>query len=160
MLSGSAAAQDVIPARACSGRAAVFEDGKAFKLWLVRRGSLVVADPLRPLSSDPTLVLHIIVNGRVATAHGPDFTNLRRGGPPAKLEEESGEKIRWEGALEDLPSSLRIVAEDGRVVFERLAFSGCEDAPAVRAPPSARPRAAGQTRPTKPPVALPQGAIP
>lgn len=160
----SLGAQEIDAPPSCGSKVAAFSDGKTFRLWMVRRGSLVVNDPLRPLSRDTMLVLQIIVNGRVATAYGPDLSQLRRGGPPATLEEQNGESIRWEGGNDAPPPVLRIVADDGRVVFDRLAFSGCEDAPAVRSPSRARPDTPAPapragSRPPKPPVALPQGAI-
>lgn len=148
----------------CTGTSAVFSDGKAFRLWVVRRGAMIVSDALRPLSRDEIVVLQIVVNGRVATAFGPDLSRLRRGGPPAALEEEQGGSITWDPGIDSLPPALRIVAEDGRVVFERLAFSGCEEAPAGRVPvPVAAPnpnRPGVAPRPARPAVALPQGALP
>lgn len=166
LTSSVTSAQEIPTPGSCSGKnAAIYADGKSFRLWVLRRGSLQVNDPLRPLSRDAFVVLQIVVNGRTATAYWRDIAHLRRGGPPAKLEEESGDVIRWESRIDELPASLRIVAEDGRVVFDRLAFTGCEEPPAARAPARATPEgsrkpAGDAAKPARPPVALPQGAIP
>ena len=155
----------------CVARAAQYGAG-AVRVWVVRQGVVEQDNPLRPLSRDRLTVLQVVVNGRSATAFGPDLQNMRQGGSPARLEEEIGQPISWQSGS-TAPESFRIVAEAGRVLFGPLAFESCGDAPAVAAekPAAAKPRqgtaekgsagtrsapsGAGGSRP-----GLPQGAIP
>lgn len=160
----------------CAPKAALYS-GKGLKLWVLRQGALVLAEnPLRPLSRDEAVVLEVVVNGRRATAYGPDMNNLRQGGSLKSVEREGREPVRWaEGRT--APAALRVVAEDGRVLAGPLAFGGCEEPPAakaivdrpVKAERPARgkgqgkgkgagtPAAAGADAP--PPAHLPQGAL-
>ena len=74
----------------------------------MRRGSMSLQNALRPLSgATPAVVLQVTISGKVATAHGPDFEEMRRGGPPQQLEEESGSRIMWDKHLGALPRTIR-----------------------------------------------------
>lgn len=145
----------------CAPRVAQYAAPNGFTLWVVRKGTLIPDNPLRPLTRDPLLVLDVVAEGRSATAFGPDAGHLRQGGPARALEEESAAPIRWEGAGKALPATLTIRAGDGRDLGT-LAFVGCGDAPRVTQPrPSAsrdaRPR--GRERSVPPGLQLPRGAI-
>jgi hypothetical protein len=150
----------------CGSRAAIYAAGKV-RVWVLRKGTMQEDNPLRPLSRDQLTVLQVVVNGRSATAFGPNFETMRQGGAPASLEEASGHPITWDSTPQALPDSFRVVSEDGRVLLGPLAFETCGDAPAVaaekpaRAQPSAG-RGEGRARPqaegNRP--GLPQGAIP
>lgn len=159
----SLAAGDPSPA-ACEGRAALYA-ASGTRVWVTRHGRMREDNPLRPLSQDAVSVLQVVVNGRSATAFGPDFENMRQGAAAARLEEASGHPIVWRPALDELPGSFRIVAEDGRVLLGPLTFSACADIPGV-APerPQARPRTPSREELRDPAAAsrpgLPQGAIP
>ncbi len=155
----------------CEGRASQYGAG-GIRVWVVRQGIVEQDNPLRPLTRDRLTVLQVVVNGRSATAFGPDLQNMRQGGAPARLQEEIGQPIHWLSGSPP-PDAFRIVAEDGRVLLGPLAFEGCGEAPAVAAekpapaktrqggaenpPPATRsaPSGAGGNRP-----GLPQGAIP
>src|SRR5215212_10722511 len=81
---------------ACAG-AAAYSAGSGPQVHVVRRGSMSLQNTLRPLSNaTPAVVLQVTISGKVATAHGPDFEEMRRGGPPQQLEEESGSRIIWD----------------------------------------------------------------
>ena len=155
----------------CGPQAAIYQTGKGAKLWVLRQGTMVLAEnPLRPMSRDEAVVLEVVVNGRRATAFGPDLNHLRQGGTPKSVEHEGREPIRWaDGGV--APAAIRVVAEDGRVLLGPLAFGGCEDAPAAKAvadkpTPAEKPAqgkrkkgsaAAGDSGPA--PTHLPQGAL-
>ena len=156
----------------CGPRAALYQAGKGPKVWVIRRGTMVLAEnPLRPLSADEAVVLDVVVNGRRATAHGPDLDHLRQGGTPKAVEREGREPIRW---ADDGPAapSIRVIAEDGRVLLGPMAFAGCEDAPGAKpvvdAPVKAEAPAKGRRRGKEAatgddpmmPAHLPQGALP
>jgi hypothetical protein len=151
----------------CGTRAALYTAEKGFKLWVTRRGTMIEENPLRPLSPEPKLVLEVAVNGRIATAHGADFDHLQRGGPPSQLEETSVGPIRWEPKMEGVPATMRVVADDGRIVLGPLRFVECGEAPKI-APvtakrPARKPTPKGDPAPSSqapPGLALPQGAIP
>lgn len=152
----------------CGAQAAVYARDKGPKLWVIRRGTLVLAEnPLRPLSRDEAVVLEVVVNGRRATAWGPDADHLRQGASVKSIEAEGREPVRWveKGAM---PTSLRVVSEDGSIILGPLPFGGCEDAPAAKAiaetparrekPARAAKKAAEESdRPL--PGRLPQGAL-
>ena len=150
----------------CGTRAAVYASGNV-RIWVLRRGTMQEDNPLRPLSRDQLIVLQVVVNGRSATAFGPDFESMRQGGAPARLEEASGHWIAWDSGPQILPDSFRVVSEDGRVLLGPLSFETCGDTPTVAAekPGRAQPRAErgeGRRSPqgdgNRP--GLPQGAIP
>lgn len=159
----------------CAPKAAIYQAGKSAKIWVVRQGILVLAEnPLRPLTRDEAVVLDVVVNGRRATAFGPDLNHLRQGGSPASLEREGREPIRWsESGV--APAAIRVVAEDGRVLLGPMRFGGCEDAPVAKAvadkPVQAEKPARGARKPKAAaagqdesssgpaPARLPQGAI-
>lgn len=151
----------------CDTRAALYTAEKGFKLWVTRRGTMTQDNPLRPLSPEPKLVLEVAVNGRIATAHGADFAHLQRSGPPSQLEETSVGPIRWEPKMEGMPATMKVVADDGRVVLGPLRFVECGEAPKIAAATAKRParKAPSQRGPAPssqapPGLALPQGAIP
>jgi hypothetical protein len=121
----------------------------------VRRGSInqdAVSGAL------PSLVLQVNINGKIATAYGPGFQEMRRAGPPQQLEEETGGKIEWEKGLRALPGIILIVSEDGPEVIARLQFIGC--ATARNRPTRAKaPKPSTNLEEQAPPRALPRGAI-
>lgn len=153
-----------VPA-SCAGRAAAYTGAAGFKLWIVRQGTAYESNPLRPLSKEPLVLAQIVVGKRSTYAVGPDFANLRRVTGLKDLETE--EPVTWSGGDRPPPATLRIVTDDGRVVFERLAFAGCEEAPAAPPPveaaaakpaPRANAKRPGQDGPPSR-SRLPQGAI-
>jgi hypothetical protein len=129
----------------CDGQAARFESEKGFALSVIRAGEVRITNPLRPLTPDVTQVLEVVIAGKRATAYGPDFGALRRGGPPRAMQTLLGGPIQWEATLPSLPGFLGIVADDGSPLAD-LTFKGCE------APPAAPPE--------PPPVAEKKGARP
>jgi hypothetical protein len=166
------------PGTACEGQAARYENGKGFTLFAIRAGEMRIDNPLRPLTPDFTHVLEVIVGGKRATAYGPDYESLRRGGPPGAMQASLGAPITWAPSLPALPEKIGIVAEDG-VPLAALAFRACEPAPAAapEAPPrvakkggqggrkagAAKPAAGGgPAKPVKTPsgFTMPSGAIP
>jgi hypothetical protein len=177
---GVAVAQDASPPAneavsptptACAPKAALYTRDKAPKLWVLRRGTMVLAEnPLRPLSQDEAVVLEVVVNGKRAAAWGIDTDHLRQGASIRSVEAEGRGPVRWAEA-EAMPAALRVIAEDGSVVLGPLPFGGCEDAPAAKAiaeKPAARPKTerasrrnadnpGGADRPL--PGHLPQGAL-
>lgn len=138
----------------CAGRAALYAGGpKSTKIWVVRRGSMVMAEnPLRPMSRDRALVLQVVVNGRLATAFGPDPQHLRQGGAPVDIERLGAEPIRWAKDDTPTPPALRVVADDGTVLLGPLPFVECAD------PPSAKPVAARRAEKPAPIERRPTGA--
>lgn len=169
----------------CADKAALFAS-EAVSVWVTRSGTIVVDNPLRPLTPETTRVLQVVIGGKVATAYGQDLSALRRGGTPAALEATTGGPVRWDGAVTALPDTLTIVSEAGEPLA-RLGFRECGTAPAatVRAPPArkpagrdtakpeAKPEARSEAKPEAKPGArpaaaakappgfqLPQGAIP
>ena len=146
----------------CGSRAAVYAAGSV-RIWVVRSGSILEDNPLRPLSPASLRVLQIVVNGRSATAMGPDFENLRQGGAPARIEEANGHPIAWESGLGNLPDRFRVVAEDGRVLLGPLTLQSCEEAPAVAAEKPLQPKRPARSsapRSDENRPGLPRGAIP
>ena len=118
----------------CDGQAARFESEKGFALSVVRAGEVRIANALRPLTPDVTQVLEVIISGKRATAYGPDFGALRRGGPPRAMQALLGGPVQWEATLPSLPGFLGIVADDGSPLAE-LTFKGCEPPPAAAPEP-------------------------
>ena len=158
-----------VPAPSCGAEAGLYGSG-GLKLWVTRRGTIEQENPLRPLSRETLLVLQVAVNGRLATAYGPDADHLRQGSAPARLEEASGHPVRWAPDGAELPASLRIVAEDGTVLLGPLAFQSCGPAPRAVPqaaakpvpPPKGRPNPPAASAPASgapPGLSLPQGAI-
>ena len=149
---------------ACGAQAARYENGKGFGLAVTRAGEVRIENPLRPLTPEVRHVLQVVIAGKVATAYGPDFAALRRGGAPAAVEALLGGPIRWRPALPALPDPIAIVAEDGAPLAE-LSFRACEEPPAMKTAPRAAKKAparAGAKAATKtvpPGFSLPQGAI-
>jgi hypothetical protein len=164
--SAQQAAAPPAPEIDCGAEAGLYAAQGGFKLWVVRRGTTVRSNPLRPLSdSPPVVVLEVDIAGRRATAYGPDYASLVRGGPPEQLEQGNDAPIKWEASGGKLPPALQIVAEDGSQVLANLAFKECGRPPAAKArrAPQAKasapaPRAARE--PAAPPsTGLPQGAL-
>lgn len=155
----------------CSPKAALYAVEKGAKVWITRRGRMEFENPLRPLTPERLVVYQVVVNGRIATAYGPDASLLRQGGAPQQLEREVA-PIKWQGGADGLPGELRIVAEDGRVLVGALRFVECAEAPSAkvvaprrpdpkssaaadgRAAPTAAERNAARQRP-----GFPQGAV-
>ncbi|MCJ2014016.1 hypothetical protein [Methylobacterium sp. J-076] len=135
LVAGAAGAQQPAgTAGACGALAARYENGKGFTLSVIRAGEVRIVNPLRPLTPEVTQVLEVVIGDKRATAYGPDFTSLRRGGPPGAIQASLGAPITWEAALPPLPDSLGIVADDGAPLAE-LTFRTCETRPAVAPEP-------------------------
>ena len=147
----------------CAG-AAAYSAGSGPQVHVVRRGSMSLQNALRPLSNAaPAVVLQVTISGKSATAHGPDFGEMRRGGPPQQLEEESGSRVRWDKNLGALPRTILIIGDDRSEPIARLRFVACTNIPKV-APAgdrAVRPRGpnAGAKPPQAPTRALPKGAL-
>ena len=129
----------------------------------MRIGTLDQRNPLAPLTNaPPSIVVEVTIRGKLASAHGPSFQQLRRGGPPQDLERELGNPIQWEPNLATLPREVLIVGEERAEVIAKLRFVKCSAAPAppVRRPvkSKAKPRDA-PAAPSKPVGPLPRGAI-
>lgn len=167
LLSLGAAAQESPSPVQCGTKAAQYRtaSAKGPKLWVLRHGEMTRDNPLRPLTPERLVVLQVVVNGRLASAFGPDHDHLQQGGAVQDLERD-GEPIRWAAGPDGLPPSLRVVAEDGRVLIDGLRFAECEAAPKARAvPPAARApsadapnRKAAEER-SRPRPGLPSGAM-
>ncbi|GJD35236.1 hypothetical protein [Methylobacterium aerolatum] len=123
----------------CDAQAARYESGKGFGFHVIRAGMVRIDNPLRPLTPDFTQVLEVVIGHKRATAYGPDFTSLRRGGPPNSLQGVLGAPIQWDPQLPILPDSLGVVGDDGRPLAS-LGFKACEPAP--EAPPEPPPKVA------------------
>ena len=152
------------PVEDCGTKASLYTAAKGLKLWVLRRGAMVLGEnPLRPLTRDTVRVLEVVVNGRLATAYGADYASLRQGGPARDLEKESADPIRWEPRGPGFPTEIRIVGEDGTDLFGPFRFSRCDEAPSARAVGAGRPERAARPSGGPPPVRdgsrLPQGAI-
>lgn len=136
---------------------------------ITRSGQIRTTNPLRPLTPELNEVLLVVIAGKVATAYGPDFTTLRRGGAPAGIEAMLGGPIRWQPTLPTFPDPIAIVTEEGTPLAQ-LTFRACETPPAVKAPKEpkaearkkaprhAAPKAAAAPK-TPPGFSMPQGAI-
>lgn len=136
-----AVAVSAVPARAmeaCGEQAARYENGKGFAFVVIRAGEARVVNPLRPLTPEVTQVLEVVIGAKRATAYGPDFTSLRRGGTPSVVQAMLGAPITWEPKLPALPDTLNIVSEEGTPLAE-LGFKLCVAPPAIA--PEAAPQA-------------------
>jgi hypothetical protein len=134
---------------------ALYSAGSGPQVQVVRRGSI---NQNAFSGALPSLVLQVNINGKIATAYGPDFQEMRRAGPPQQLEEETGGKIEWETGLRALPGIILIVSDDGPEVIARLQFIGC--ATARNRPMRAKaPKPSTKPEEQAPPRALPRGAI-
>ncbi len=120
--------------QACGAQAARYENGQGFTLSVIRSGEVRIVNPLRPLTPEVTQVLEVAIGGKRATAYGPDFTSLRRGGSPAAMQGSLGGPITWETTLPPLPATLGIVAEDGAPLAD-LSFKLCETPPVLAPEP-------------------------
>ncbi|WP_331327645.1 hypothetical protein [Methylobacterium fujisawaense] len=135
---------------------------------ITRAGQVRTTNPLRPLTPEVNEVLQVVIAGKVATAYGPDFTTLRRGGAASGVEAMLGSPIHWEPTLPTFPDPIAIVSEEGTPLAQ-LTFRACEAPPAVKAPKvpkaEARKKAPRQAAPkaaapkTPPGFSMPQGAI-
>ncbi|MGN8092755.1 hypothetical protein [Methylobacterium sp. 22177] len=153
----------------CGTQAARFESAKGFKMVITRAGQVRTTNPLRPLTTEVNEVLQVVIAGKVATAYGPDFTTLRRGGAASGVEAMLGSPIQWEPTLPTFPDPIAIVTEEGTPLAQ-LTFRACEAPPAVKAPKvpkaearkkaprHAAPKAAAAPK-TPPGFSMPQGAI-
>ena len=154
---------------ACSPKAALYQGEKGFEMWVTRKGRSSGQNPLKPGAGEAALVLQVAIAGKVASAYGPDYATMLRGGPPQQLEETTG-PVAWDPKIDGLPETIQIVSETGPEVLARLRFKQCGDPPkpapqVKRAAPTRRPAASGAAsqRPgAAPPLArpVPQGAIP
>src|SRR5215208_5320223 len=128
---------------------------------VVRRGSMSLQNALRPLSNTaPAVVLQVTISGKVATAHGRDFEEMRRGGPPQQLEEESGSRIMWDKHLGALPRTILIVGDERSEPIARLRFVACTNVPKVAPARDRAVRTRGPNAGAKPPELAPTRALP
>lgn len=154
------------PAADCGPKAGLYVAAKGLRLWVTRRGEMGRENPLRPLSPERLVVLQVVVNGRTATAYGPDYETLQQGGAPRDLERDAADPIRWEPGADGLPPTLRVVGEDGAVLIDAMRFTECVEAPKARLAAPSRPpadpdkpsRRAAEER-SRPRPGLPQGAM-
>ncbi len=135
-----------LAAQACGEQAARYENGKGFSFVVIRSGETRVENPLRPLTPDVNRVLEVVIGTKRATAYGPDFASLRRGGTPSAVQALLGSPIKWEAKVPALPDTLGIVAEDGAPIAD-LTFKLCEAPPAIA--PEPPPQAAKKGSPRK-----------
>ena len=157
-VSASALAQD--KARACQDRAALYSGDRGLRLWATRLGSMAPENPLRPISGNRLAVLQVTVNGRLATAYGPDFDHMQQGAAPKQLEAVVGTRIEWSGPGEPFPEAFRIVTADGTPVLGPLRFQECGDPTTITL--FKEPARPAPTRGTLDPgesQALPSGAL-
>lgn len=150
----------------CGSSAARFDGPRGIGLWVLRTGSVVAENPLRPLTPDTLLVLAVAVDGRVATAYGPDYASMRQAGPPQRVEAELGTRIGWDATVSPRSVSFSTVDRDGRSAVGPFTFSHCGPAPETTAAVTRAPAAGSATdtpsRPERSAVRpkLPQGALP
>jgi hypothetical protein len=148
---------------ACVGSSAIYWAGSGPRVHVVRRGAVSEQKPLEPESGTrESVVLEVLINAKTATALGASFDEMRRGGPPKQLEEETGSPIRWSSDLAGLPLTLNLIAEDGPQVVARLRFEGCGSRlanPPERSRPARKPDPSSVPKRDSAPTALPQGAI-
>ncbi len=144
----------------CAG-AAAYSAGSGPQVHVVRRGSMSLQNALRPLSNAmPAVVLQVTISGKVATAHGRDFEEMRRGGPPQQLEEESGSRIMWDKHLGPLPRTILIVGDDRSEPIARLRFVACTNLPKLAPAGDRAVRTRGPNARAKPPEQAPTRALP
>lgn len=148
----------------CGSAAARFQSPRGQDVWVVRTGSTMVQDALRPLAPERLIVLAVVANGRLATAIGQQPDRLQAAGPAHKLETERGFTISWDGTVAPGSQSFSTVAEDGSPLLGPLTFQECGAAAEVTAalpgpaiPATLQP---APTRSATPRPKLPQGAIP
>ena len=148
---------------ACVGSSAIYWAGSGPRVHVVRRGAVSEQKPLEPESGTrESVVLEVLINAKAATAFGPSFDEMRRGGPPKQLEDETGSPIRWSTDLAGLPVTLNVMAEDGPQVVARLRFEGCGSRLAKsreRGPRARKTDPSSAPKRDSAPTALPQGAI-
>lgn len=148
------------PDVACAG-AAAYSAGSGPQVHVVRRGSMSLQNALRPLSNaTPAVVLQVTISGKVATAQGRDFEEMRRGGPPQQLEEESGSRIMWDKHLGVLPRTILIVGDERSEPIARLRFVACTNVPKVAPAGDRAVRTRGPNAGAKPPEQAPTRALP
>jgi hypothetical protein len=153
------------PDQACGSQAALYAGEKAFQMWVMRKGRISADNALRPGSKDEVIVLQVLIRGNVATAYGPDFARMVRGGAAERVQELYAAPIRWEAKNDQLPATIQIVAEDSADVLARLQFKECGSPPKRQVKPPAKVQApkpppdgdAGDPPPSKGP--LPKGAL-
>jgi hypothetical protein len=133
----------------CGTRLRTYWAGSGPQVHVIRTGMLTEQKPLDPSISSEVRVLEVTISGKVATAYGPAFDAMRRGGPPRQLEEERGNAVKWDRDLASLPQTIEILSEDGPEIVARLRFIGCRasssqarerDRPSRRGSDEARPR--------------------
>jgi hypothetical protein len=108
--------------KSCGSQAALYAGEQAFQMWVTRRGKIGAANPLKPGSTEEIIVLQVSSRGNVATAYGPDFTRMLRGGPPEQVQELHVAPITWDTANDRLPELVQIVSEDSSNVLARVQF--------------------------------------
>jgi hypothetical protein len=146
----------------CGAEAAQFRAENGFRLWVTRRGAIAQGNPLRPAGNRTLRVLQVSIDGRAATAYGPDYATLERGGTPEQLEEAFGQAIRWEPRNDRLPDTLQFSREPGAAAPPVLRFAECGRPPAARPAPRAAPAAPAAPAPRDEAprgLPLPQGAL-
>ncbi len=148
----------------CGSQAAVYAGEKAFQMWVTRKGMIATENPLRPGSPERIIVLQVLIRGNVATAYGPDFARMLRGGPPDRIQELYAAPIRWAATNDELPEAIQIVSEDSSDVLARLQFKECASPPKRQAKPppkvpAPKPPPDGGTGDSPPKVPVPKGAL-
>src|SRR5215207_8159147 len=125
----------------CGSQSALYSGEDGFQTWVTRKGEIEAKNPLRPLSGGRLIVLQVLIRGNVATAYGPDFARMLRGGPPDRIQELHGAPIKWAATNNALPGTIHIVAEDSPDVLARLRFKECGAPPKAQTTPTGKPPA-------------------
>jgi hypothetical protein len=97
------------------------------------------------LTKQNVIVLDVIIAGKPATAYGPDYLSMLRGGPLDELQKGLGQPVTWEATNDGMPELIRIVSDDQSQVLTELRFKECSDIPRpegrARVPPAAAVKA-------------------
>lgn len=133
--------------QACGTQAARYATEKGFALWVTRRGTMLQENPLRPLTPARFVILQVVVNGRLATAFGPDYARLQQGFSPGDLEKDGAAKISWVEGADELPPTIQVVGDDGGALFGPMRFVACGEAPKTKVAASPRPTPKPEPRP-------------
>lgn len=133
--------------QACGAQAARYATEKGFALWVTRRGTMLQENPLRPLTPARFVILQVVVNGRLATAFGPDYARLQQGFSPGDLEKDGAAKISWVEGADELPPTIQVVGDDGGALFGPMRFVACGEAPKTKVAASPRPTPKPEPRP-------------
>ena len=151
----------------CSGQGGgipIYSQADDVKVAVLRFGTLIQDNPLRPMSNEILSIWRITVNGKPGFLRRMSAESFDEISSPEELEYMSSRSVTWGMGLSELPVSILIVTRS-RSVVGPLTLSGCEQRPVSPASNPAGTLSGGRTnakymKPTLPRVQLPQGAIP